>query len=230
MRRNRPIPFRSKLKFAIVVDGECEFWYIQMIKRNERSINVDLKPEIPQRKKLADQYEKVVGLSKDYDKVFWIVDFDVINSETLVAKKGTKNAIQEFKGYCNEIKEKHKDIIVIINNPCLEYWILLHFETTSRYFDTCEGATKKLKKYLVDYEKTQSYYTKQDHDIYLRLKPHLQKAISNATRLGEFDFDSPHSGMTQMQLFFEMEQIMEISSPNPTNHFNYTNHSSDIFL
>jgi len=211
MRRNRPIPFRSKSKFAFVVDGECEFWYINMLKRNERSINVDLKPEIPQRKKLADQFDKVVELSKDYDKVFWIIDFDVINSETRKAKKGSRTVLQEFKDYYEEIKREHKDIIVIINNPCLEYWILLHFETTSRYFDTCEGATTKLKKYLVDYEKTQSFYTKQDHDIYLRLKPQLNKALSNAKRLGEFDFETPHSGMTQMQLFFEIAQIIEIA-------------------
>ena len=86
---------------------------------------------------------------------------------------------------------------------------MLHFETTSRYFDTCEGATTKLKRYLPDYEKTQSYYTKQDQDIYLRLKPHLKNALSNAYKLVDFDFNSPHSGMTQMQLFFEIEQIME---------------------
>ena len=210
MRRNRPIPFKSKPKFAFVVDGDCEFWYIQMLKRNERSINVDLKPEIPQRKKLADQYAKVIELSKDYDKVFWIIDFDVINSETRLAKKGTKTALQEFKEYWNEIKREYKDIVVIINNPCLEYWILLHFETTSRYFDICDGATKKLKKHLADYEKTQSFFTKQDNDIYLKLKPLLNIAISNAKGLSEFDFNNPHAGMTQMHFFFEVELILEI--------------------
>jgi hypothetical protein len=210
MRRNRPIPFRSKSKFAFVVDGECEFWYINMLKRNERSINVDLKPEIPQRKKLVDQFKKVVELSNDYDKVFWIIDFDVINSETHKTKKGARTALQEFKDYYDKIKKEYKNIIVIINNPCLEFWILLHFETTSRYFNTCEGAITKLERYLPDYEKTQSYYTKQDQDIYLRLKPHLKNALSNANKLVDFDFDNPHSGMTQMQLFFEIEQIMEI--------------------
>jgi hypothetical protein len=87
MRKNRPIPFISKPKFALVVDGDCEFWYINMLKRNEKSISVDLKPEIPQRKKLSDQYKKVIELSNDYDKVFWVIDFDVINSETRIAKK-----------------------------------------------------------------------------------------------------------------------------------------------
>jgi hypothetical protein len=210
MRKSKPIPFKAKPKFAFVVDGDCEFWYIQMLKRNERSISVDLKPEIPQRKKLSDQYTKVVELSKDYNKVFWIIDFDVINTETLKAKKGSKTALQQFKEYFTEIEKKYTNIQIIINNPCLEYWILLHFEPTSKYFDNCERATKQLKKYLADYDKSQLYYTKQDNDIYLKLKPHLKDAIKNAKKLDAFDFKNPHAGMAEMQLFFEAEEIKDI--------------------
>jgi hypothetical protein len=92
----------------------------------------------------------------------------------------------------------------------LEYWILLHFEFTAKYFDTCDGVSKQLKKYLPDYNKSQLYYTKQDNDIYLRLKPLLSKAIINAERLERFDFQNPDSGMSEMQLFFNTEQIKNI--------------------
>lgn len=210
------MPLKGRTKFAVVGDGECESWYIQMLKRNERSINVDLEPRIPQKKKLSDQFSKVVALSDDYDKVFWIVDFDVINGETLSAKRGRKTALQEFKEYFDKItrinqkaaaKGDEQKIIVIINNPCLEYWLLLHFESTSKYFNTCDQATERLKKYLPDYEKTQAYYTRQNNDIYLKLKPRLTAAIANASKLSEFDFQMPHAGITQMQLFFETEQI-----------------------
>ena len=63
MRKNRTIPIKSKPKFAFVVDGECEFWYIQMLKRNERHIRVSIKPEIPAKKSLEDQYKLVCELS-----------------------------------------------------------------------------------------------------------------------------------------------------------------------
>lgn len=210
MRKNRPIPFISKPKFALVVDGDCEFWYINMLKRNEKSISVDLKPEIPQRKKLSDQYKKVIELSNDYDKVFWVIDFDVINSETRIAKKGAKTALQEFKEYHNNLKEGYDNVEIIINNPCLEYWILLHFETTTKYYDTCEDATKQLKKHLPGYEKTQAFYTKQDNDIYLKLKPILNIGLSNTKKFKDFDFDNPHSGLSQMNLFFETKEISKI--------------------
>ncbi len=210
MRKTKSIQPKGKQKFAFVVDGECEFWYINMLKRNEKAINVDLKPEIPQKKKLCDQFLKVQELCAHYDKVFWIIDFDVIKSETQKAKKGIKTACQAFKAYCDEINKSFENIVVIINNPCLEYWILLHFETTSKYYETCDGVTKQMKKYLPEYNKSQVFYTKQDNDIYLRLKPLLSKAIINAERLEKFDFQNPDSGMSQMHLFFNTDQIKAV--------------------
>jgi uncharacterized protein YpiB (UPF0302 family) len=212
MRRNKSIPIKSKIRYAFVVDGECEFWYIQMLKRNERSINVTLEPKIPQKKKLAEQYELVLELSKDYNKVYWIIDFDVIDSETRSAKKGSKTAIIEFKEYYDIIEKKYENIHVIINNPCLEFWILLHFETTSKYYENCEKVIAQLKKrnYLSDYEKSQKYYTKQDNDIYLKLRPHLKTAINNCNKLGVFEFENPHSGLSQMQLIFEADNLKKL--------------------
>lgn len=212
MSRNRKIPFKKKsIFYTFVVDGECEFWYIKMLKRNERNINVNLEPQIPQRKKLSEQYEKVIELSKDYDKVFWVIDFDVINRESRSVKKGNKTALQEFKEYFNIIKN-YTNIIIIINNPCMEFWLLLHFETVSKYYETCEKVIKQLKKhkYLADYEKTQKYYTKQDNDIYLKLKPYLFTAITNAKKIGKFDLNKPHSGMSQMQFLFETIELKKI--------------------
>lgn len=213
MRKSKKIP-PKKVKYAVVGDGKCEFWYVQMLKRNERIISVDLKPEIPQKKKLSDQFASVLELSRVYDKVFWMVDYDVIVSETRSVKKGAKTAQHEFKEYCDKIKvvnEKAGDenIVVIINHPCLEYWFLLHFESTSKCFSNCESATRQLKKYLSDYEKSQSYYTKEGNDIYLRLRPNLSTAISNAKKIQGFNFNQPNFGISQMQLFFETLGIKE---------------------
>ena len=210
MRKNRAIPFGDKIKFAIIVDGDCESWYFQMLRRNEKGINVDLKPEIPQNKKLKEQFGKVIEQSKHYDKVFWIVDYDVITKETALAKKGAETASQEFKKYVAQLEKENKNVVVIINNPCLEFWILLHFETTGKYFDNCDGATKQLKKHLPDYEKTSKYFTKQDNDIYLKLKPKLKTAITNAKKLKAFDLDNPKAAMTQMQLLFETKELKTI--------------------
>lgn len=210
MRRIKTVPFKSKPRIAVVVDGECEVWYLQMLKRNESSLFVNIEPKIPQRKRLSDQFEKVIELSEEYTKVFWIVDFDAIAIETKSAKIGSKTSTQLFIEYRNKISKKHKNIVVIVNNPCLEFWLLLHFERTTKYFDTCQGAEKQLTKYLKDYEKTQKYYTKQGNDIYLRLKPHLSEALKNTKALKLFDAENPNKAMSEMQLFFETNEFGEL--------------------
>lgn len=203
MRRHRKIPLKGIPKFVIVVEGECEFWYIQMLKRNERLTGIDLKPEIPQRKKLSEQYRKVIELSGIYDRVYWVIDFDIISKETREAKKGTKTALQEFKEYYYAIRKNCKNVVVLINNPCFEYWLLLHFEYSSGYYGVCREVIKPLKKYLPDYEKTQAYYTRQNHDIYLKLREKLPTAILNAKKLNEFNLEHITFSVSDMHLLFD---------------------------
>lgn len=212
MMRKTKAPKEIKPTFAVVVDGECEVWYLQMLIRNEKDhLNIRVKPELPSKKALHDQFKLVKELAKDYTKTFWIIDLDVILKETREAKKDSKTKIQELSEYINCIHKEYKEAVtIIVNNPCLEFWLLLHFESTSKYFDTCKGAEEQLKKHLKDYEKTQKYYTKQDNDIYLRLKPNLADALKNAKALKLFDIKNPNKAMSEMQLFFEASEFGQL--------------------
>ncbi|TKG95172.1 RloB domain-containing protein [Puteibacter caeruleilacunae] len=210
MRRTRKRPIKQKLKYAAVVEGQCEYWYIQMLKRNERIVSVDIMPEIPQKKKLIDQYEKVKELARHYDLVFWIIDFDVILKEDKESKV-SNSPLQNFRQYYENLEKKYDNVKVIINNPCIEYWFLLHFVSTSRYFDCCSKSIKELEKYISKYKKTQGFFTKQDNDIYLRLKPYLDTAIKNAKKVENFDSKNVFVGICQMNRFFESGELKKIT-------------------
>ena len=205
MRKNRTISIKIKPVYAFIVDGDCELWYFQMMKENEHSLRINLKPELPQKKKLSEQFEQVKEAAKDHKMVFWVIDFDVITKETLEAKKGKKPAIQEFNEYCAKLK-RYKNVQVIVNNPCFEFWLLLHFESTDKYFTNCDYVTKQLKKYLPDYDKSEKYY-KQNNGIYRRLKPRLNDAIKNAKKLGVFDLNKWQSALAEMFVFFEEDKV-----------------------
>ena len=206
-RRKEKISKPRKDTFAIIVDGETEVWYFQMLKRNEPSLQVNIEPKIPQKKRLSEQYEKVLELAEDFTKVFWIIDLDVVIAESKLAKKGEPNQIQQLKNYLNELKKNYDNVITILNNPCLEYWFVLHFEQTTKYFSKCSGAERQLKKHLKDYKKTQKYFTKQDNDIYLKLKSELSTALVNTQRTQRKNIDGIERGICEMNLFFETEQI-----------------------
>ena len=193
-RSKRKIPFIGKSKYAVIIDGETEYWYLKMIQRNERHSKIDIKPEIPQKKKLIDQYIKVKELSNIYDKVIWIVDLDVVIKES---------KLKEFIKYKHDLEQNIKNSITIINQPCLEYWLLLHFSSSSPNFTICGEAEALLKKHLTDYSKKQNYFTKQNNDIYLKLRPHLTKAIDHSKKQGDFKVESPSKGFSNMHKLFE---------------------------
>jgi hypothetical protein len=202
MKSSRKITRQSTPSFAFVVDGETEMWYLQMLKRNERQLKLNIEPKLPQRKSIKQQFELVKNLSvSEYSKVFWIVDLDTIIKESRESPKGRKTALQLFTEYNKSLKGKN--VVVIANNPCLEFWFLLHFEKTSKKFDRCGQVETELKKHLKDYEKTQKYFTKQDNDIYLKLKPYLNRALSNSSSLGMFDQEEKTRTISEMFLLFE---------------------------
>ncbi len=200
-RKRRNLPPKRKT-FAMIVDGKTEVWYFNMLKRNERNLRINIKPDLPTKKTLHKQYQYVLEASENNDKVFWILDFDTLIEETKKAKKGTETPIQEFEKYRIQIEKRFPNVVVIVNAPCLEFWFLLHFECTSQYFKNCDTTIKRLKKYIPDYIKNEKFFTRQNQDIYLKLKPHLKNAIANAQKLGDFDVYNPHQAMAQMHHFF----------------------------
>jgi len=211
MRKSRKIISQVTPTFAFVVDGETEIWYLQMLKRNERQLRLNIEPKIPQRKSIEEQFKLVVDLSeREYLKVFWLIDLDAIIKESRETPKGKKTPLQVFIEFRKIIKREYKNVIFIINNPCLEFWFILHFEKTSKLFDTCAKAETELKKHLKDYEKTQKYFTKQDNDIYIKLKRFLKTAINNSESLGQFDMDEQTKAICEMHLLFQTDEFKKI--------------------
>ncbi|MFM2266572.1 MAG: hypothetical protein RL757_12 [Bacteroidota bacterium] len=201
--RNNQTPKRHTV--AVIVDGETEMWYFQMLQRNEKTLNVAISPKIPQKKKLSDQFDEVKKQAKDYDKVFWVVDLDVILKE----EKEKKGKFQTFEKYRRQL-EKYKNVVVIVNNPCLEFWFLLHFQATQITSGKCVDAENSLKTHIENYKKERHFFTKEGKDIYLRLKPNLKTAIENAKRLGSFDGKLPEKSVCEMHLFFEAKEFKSI--------------------
>ena len=204
MRRGRNIP--TKQSFAVVVDGETEKWYLEMLKQNEPDVLFNITPKILQKKNINQQYELVASLSEDdYDKVFWIVDLDVLLKEAR-EKKGNSSSLQQFLNYWCKLSKQDK-VVVIVNNPCLEYWFLLHFQKTNKVFTACTDAEKQVSQHLKGYEKTEKFFKKSNNDIYKQLKPYLQTAVSNAIALGTFDPYNHSKAMCEMPLIFQALQI-----------------------
>lgn len=196
----------TKQAFAVVVDGQTEYWYLQMLKQNEPNILFDITPKILQKKNIDQQYELITTLSEEeYDKVFWIIDLDVLLKEER-EKKSNPSSLQKFLAYYKRLSKNQK-VVVIVNNPCLEYWFLLHFRKTTKIFTACADAEREVSQHLKGYEKTEKFFKKSNNDIYKQLKPHLETAISHATTLGSFSTQEYKRAMCEMPLLLELVYV-----------------------
>ena len=206
MRPNKKISTNKKNICSFVADGECEFWYLQMLKNNE-SVRIIVSPEMYQKKSMDEQYNQVVSYSADSKKVFWIIDFDVILKETRECKKGRETALVKFEKYAKQL-EQYDNVEIVVNNPCLEFWFLLHFCQTTKFYESYDKLLPTLKKQntLSSYDKTEKYFTK-GTDIYKRLKPFLETAIKNAKLTGKVELDNIQKGISEMQKIFEELKI-----------------------
>jgi len=203
-RSKRNFSRKGKKTYSVIVDGKTEVWYLQMLKKNETLPRTDIKPELPKKKKLSEQFKSVIDNSNIYDEVIWIVDFDTIIKETRENKPGTTTALQEFKEYQKEIDKNHPNVQILVNTPCLEIWLLLHFEPIGKIFPDCGGAEKILRtKHIKNYEKSEKFYKKRDNDIYKLLADKRDTAIENAEKIGDFDFNNSARSVAEIYKIFE---------------------------
>ncbi len=83
---------------------------------------------------------------------------------------------------------KNSDIRIAFSSICFEYWILLHFEYTSKPFEKCDDLIKYMKdKDFIDYRKS-------SQEIFILLIDKLVDACENAIMLQEHQKRSNSQG------------------------------------
>ena len=76
-------------------------------------------------------------------------------------------------------------VIICESMPSIEFWFLLHYLKTNRYFATSDDVITVLSRYLSTFSKQQSYLSKENWVATLLADNKLTTAINNATVIGE---------------------------------------------
>ena len=166
-------------KVLIVSEGEkTEPHYLTALrdhlKLSQTNIKIDSNSDSSPTSVVKYAKELIKESIKDpYDHVFCVIDRDLHTD--------FNTAISQIDGYRNKDTELH----AIVSNPCFEYWVLLHFNYTTKLFGTsgdspCMDLIKNdLKVFIEDYEKG-------DKTIMLPIiKSGLEMAVANAKRANE---------------------------------------------
>lgn len=199
-----------KRTIAFVVDGKTEVWYLEMLKKvEEKRLNtrINIMPKLPNKRSLDMQLKEVRELAEENLHVFWIIDLDQVIKEQGDWNNG--KGISPMGSLINNRKEAEniENVSVIINNPCLEFWFLLHYKKTSKRYTMCDDAGRDLKKYMKDYSKSEKFYKRRHSNIYTILQPKIKDAINNGKSLGGFDQSMPNNALAEMYEIFESDVL-----------------------
>lgn len=188
------------MRYAIVGDGYTEKIYFEHFKEDSNRNDFVIKPELPSNKGKGGNHNKVLNkasdlLEKGYDHVYCLIDYDTVITE---------NKEQQFINDCAEFDPSK--VTFYINNPCFEFWFLLHFKRSGKDYSATELEID-LRSYITDYSKNQEYQRK--NNIYSRLKPFINtKAIPNA-KFFERNRDSHSNKYPRAEVFKLIEQLLK---------------------
>ena len=191
---------------AVIADGQTEKWYLERVKVHYPSDalkSTKIEPQLPQKKQITELVELAKAKVKEgYPKVILLVDFDEVLSNA--------EEFREFQYFYQEYHKENHDkwmnsLLLIVNNPCLEYWYLLHFNSTNKFYNSYNELVIDLRKKMPDYNKSEKYYCG-NPDIFTRLgdTEGLTLARDNAKPFLPFDIQTCRErGVSEMSKIFD---------------------------
>jgi len=207
-RNQRP----TKPSFYIFVDGETEKAYLNGLKsslKNRFSLTIEPKlkssdlssPKKDLRYFIERLEEKLKGeKNKGYDMVYYLLDNDVILSQSESITDGKEKPSEKLKKIREHFK-KDNNIEILVNSPCFELWLLLHFTYTTRDFNNCSDVINDLKKELKKHDSSYEKSIKKYEKIYKEYEDKLKSAIDRAKQLDEEKTES------QAQIYKIIEKL-----------------------
>lgn len=158
-RRIPRLPSRDRV--LVVCEGHTETNYLKDLCHDLALTSVEV---------ILSRYSDAIGIvnyaiaiyqeDRDFDRVYCVFDHD--------SQPSYDQAVARIRQ-----KKKFHEATSI---PCFEYWLLLHFQESSRPFRTCNDVIKVLKKSLQDYEKNM-------RDLHGLVKDRTDTAMRNAAEV-----------------------------------------------
>jgi len=139
---------QRRLSVTIIGEGITEQYYFTHI-RTLFGYHFTIKPYYFSVTSLVEIDKKIAESIQDGGYAIAVFDADVAKRNEVEKKK------------LNSIRKKYaqkKNVVLCDSCTSIEYWFLLHFENTNKFFKDSSATEAELKKYILDYEKKRNSY------------------------------------------------------------------------
>ncbi len=137
----------TRQSIHIVGEGQTELFYFKHLKRLRR-YNCNISPRLFENNSIAKIEKKVEELLREDVFVICVFDADV----------SRRSDAENAKLVRLKSKYSKKDNVLICDSlQSIEYWFLLHFEDTCRYFNNATAAEKALLRHIPSFGKDRKF-------------------------------------------------------------------------
>lgn len=172
MARKEAIRRQRHGRAVIIGAGLTERWYFSHLQFHF-NLKIKIRPRFFGNENITTLEKRIIQVLSNEGIAVVIFDADV--STWNDAEKARLIALK--KKY-----EKSKRVILCDSQPSIEYWFLLHYLNTNRFFGTSKAVVDELVKYVERFEKTNDFLRNpkwvEDLCNNGKLKDALERAIS----------------------------------------------------
>lgn len=160
---------------TIIGEGATERFYFLHLKKF-LNYNYVCKPRNFTHQDIDEMQKQVERVIADDGIAVCVFDVDVTRSRPSDKAK-FDTFYQRYSANVN--------VIICESMPSIEFWFLLHYLKTNRYFSTSEDVIKVLRKFIPNFSKQQTFLSKDNWVSSLIEDEKLEKAISNSIEIGQ---------------------------------------------
>lgn len=160
MARKEAIKRQRQERAVIIGAGLTERWYFSHL-QSRYNLKIKIRPRFFGNENISTLEKRINQVLSDEGIAIVIFDADVS-----MWNDAEKARLIALKKKC----EKSKRIIICDSLPSIEYWFLLHYLNTNRFFGTSKAVIDELVKYVERFEKT---------DVFLRNPKWVEELCNN---------------------------------------------------
>lgn len=141
----------KRSRITVIGEGLTERWYFEHL-RTIKGYSYDCKPRFFAHQSYEEMMKLIDWVLQNGGIAVCVCDADITRDNEERNKK-----LQEMKA----LYAKDERVFICDSMPSIEFWFLIHYMNTSKYFKDTDAVIKVLKKFIPGYNKTGAFLEKQ---------------------------------------------------------------------
>lgn len=165
--KKSPIP-------TLIGAGITEQWYFKHLK-TLKDYRVKIRPRFFGTETANGMAKRIEEVLQNDGFAICVFDADVSTWNELELKKW------------NALRRKYKDnpsVLLCDSLPSIEYWFLLHYRNTNRYYGTSQAVIEDLKNFIPQYDKAEKFLQQEKWVAEMTGEGRLEEACARAEAFG----------------------------------------------